>query len=495
MSAFAGRLQSFLHWACAALALYFTACFIFIALQTLNYPFHIEWMEGQVIDVIQRVRDGLPLYAKPSIEYVSYAYTPYFYYVGAFVSLFTGVDFIAGRLVSFTAALATGWLIYHWLRREGCSLQAGIIGAGCYYATYIMSGRWMDVSRVDSLFLCFSLYGIYMFYYTRGWQNMLCTVALMTAAYFTKQTAVLILIPCFGAMLLLDPKHCLLTGIVLSIVVGIISLIGHVTTDGWFTFFVYEISSYHTIQWQYLYSFWTKDLFKSIGGMMVIAALLLPWLLLKDWRKAVWFGSMLAGLVGCSYAARLNWGGYINVLMPACAGFAFITGLSLLYASRISPWFSGVLALVVSAQLAWLFYDPFRYIPSQESVDQGNKFLEEIAKLPGDVFMPEVQFVQTRVGKKSFTMGMAALDVFYTDMKAKNTVKQALLEEIKQAIASRRFGAVIPGGVVPAPGVAKQYQFSHTLRYPKEYVTVTRNFLKRDVYLPIPQASTPVGAQ
>ena len=57
------------------------ALYVGIAIRTLGYPFPLEWMEGGSIDVIDRVRSGLPIYTRPTASYVPYIYAPMFFLV------------------------------------------------------------------------------------------------------------------------------------------------------------------------------------------------------------------------------------------------------------------------------------------------------------------------------------------------------------------------------------------------------------------------------
>ena len=64
------------------------------------YPFELEWMEGGMLDHIERVRSGKPLYTPPSLEFGSYPYTPLFPWVGAIFAEVLGPGFVSARLVS-----------------------------------------------------------------------------------------------------------------------------------------------------------------------------------------------------------------------------------------------------------------------------------------------------------------------------------------------------------------------------------------------------------
>src|SRR5262249_60052570 len=64
-----------------------------------------------------------------------------------------GLGFFALRLVSFLAALGCLAALFVIARRETGSALGGLLAAGLFAATYRLSGAWLDIARVDSLFL------------------------------------------------------------------------------------------------------------------------------------------------------------------------------------------------------------------------------------------------------------------------------------------------------------------------------------------------------
>lgn len=474
--------QNFCITACFSFAVFYLISYLAVAALSLTYPFQLEWMEGQVIDIIARARAGLPVYAKPSVDFVSFPYTPFYFYINALLSFITGVEFWPARLVSASAALGIGGIIYRWVRREGGDQRLGLISASLFFATYQISGRWFDVARVDSLFLFLTIASLYLFAYSRNTRDYLVTALVMALAFFTKQTASLIMAPVFFAMLFVDFRRAFITGLALGLLVLGVSIGFNVASDGWFAFFVFELQAGHEMVKRHILGFWRQDMFRHMAVVMLISVISVGYLTYTERKKGLILAGMMVGFVGCSYAARVNWGSYFNVMMPAYAFMALATGLYLARTrSLIQPWIYAFLLM----HMVSLFYNPAKLIPSKESVEEGNRFLARIAQIDGDVLLPEWQFIQTRVGKKSFTLGMASVDLIRTDMGNKNHIKNELLKEIEEAITSRRFAAIMPGGIVPTPGLHAFYRRTDTLRFPREYITGATNFRKTDLYEPL----------
>jgi hypothetical protein len=47
-----------------------------VFLSRLSYPLDLEWMEGGILTHALRLARGQPLYAEPSVDFVSFLYTP-----------------------------------------------------------------------------------------------------------------------------------------------------------------------------------------------------------------------------------------------------------------------------------------------------------------------------------------------------------------------------------------------------------------------------------
>lgn len=472
--------------ACIALAAFFIGAFLSIALLALGYPFHLEWMEGQNIDVIARIRQGLPVYTAPTIEYVPFIYAPLYYYVAAAMSFLTGgVEFLPARLVSLLATLGTGMLLYRWIKREGGNEAIGYVTIGLFYATYILSARWFDNSRVDSLSLLLTLGGLYIFYFYTGWRYAIIAATIFTAAFFTKQSTVIALLPPLAVGLLIDRQHSLRTLIVFAVMMAATLLIAHIATDGWFEFYTFIVPAGHGFDRGAWFGFWRWDLFNHLPILLCIAALTPLLIFSQDKQKGLWYFGMLAGFLASAYIARLHTLSYLNVLMPAHLILALMGGLAWLQLERSTRKEVVVfLPILLAVQLAFLHYNPLHYMPTQRAIEKGNRFLASIAKIDGDIFMPELQFVQTRVGKKSYDYGMAAFDIMRSNLGKRNNVKEGLRRELRQAFSEHRFSAIIPGYFIQTPAARRYYHFDHFLQYPPEYVAGAFDHMRVAVLVP-----------
>ena len=57
--------------------------YLVIALTRLSYPFELEWMEGGSVVHVQRILDGQALYVTPSLTFVPFIYSPFYFYVSS----------------------------------------------------------------------------------------------------------------------------------------------------------------------------------------------------------------------------------------------------------------------------------------------------------------------------------------------------------------------------------------------------------------------------
>ena len=479
-----------LEWSILLPALAFAAGFIYVATESMSYPFMLEWMEGQTLDVVQRVLEGKPLYVEPSLDYVPLIYPPYYYYVAAFASMLTGgLDFFPARLVSFIATLGSGAVIFAWLRQERAGWRVALAGACFFFATYKLSGRWFDMSRVDSLFLFLTLAGLYMAIHTRGVANAIGAALLLAIAFFTKQTALLITAPVLLMLFLVDMRHTLwLCGAyALFCLSGLLAL--DQFSAGWYNFYAFTVPAGHSVDASMYAGFWHRDVFGRVGVLFLMSIITLAYVFYQDGRKGFVYLGLAIGLVGASYVSRVHSFGYINVLMPMHAFFALM-GAMALAASRKSEkaiFAMPLVGIALMLELSTLMYNPVPLVPTEEMKQAGERFTQQLQAIEGDVFMPEIQFVQTRAGKRSYAFGMAAFDIFRSDLKDHQDVKTMLWQELATALQEKRFAAVVPGRMTKLPKLKQYYQKTGTLDYPQRYVTGALSRVPTNLLTPKPQ--------
>lgn len=431
-----------LQFFCLLAAAGFALAFLYVAAISLFYPFPLEWMEGHTIDIMQRILDGKPVYVEPSLEYVPYLYTPYYFYVSAFVSLFTGVDFLAARLVSLLATLGMAGILYAWIRREGGSRIIGLITAGLFLATYHISGRWFDVARVDSFYLFLMLAGLYVYYFARHRFDHFLAALLFAAAFFTKQLALLALLPSFLAALCINRKRALQCGLTTLLLIAGGCTYLQISSGGWFSFYTYDIPAGHWNDTRQISLYWTRDMLPNCLGMLGLAVLALVFICYENTKKGLWYAALVLGFVGSAYLSRIHSFGHVNVLMPGHLALVLLSGLALVYAGK-KPLPGIAICAVIAAQFFALRYDPAMLTPTPEAEERGQQFIKEIANIPGDVLFSELQFIQSRAGKKTYSTGMAGYDILRADLGSKSPVKLKYQQSIKDAMHNQRFAAIV----------------------------------------------------
>ena len=127
--------------------------FLVVAAWRLQHPFELEWMEGAMVEHVQRVVAGDRIYVPPSLDFVPFIYPPGFYYASAAMAQVTGVGFPALRLVSLLSSLGVFALLYLFVARDTRDRFAAVAAVGLFAATYRIGGTFFDVGRVDALFL------------------------------------------------------------------------------------------------------------------------------------------------------------------------------------------------------------------------------------------------------------------------------------------------------------------------------------------------------
>ncbi len=469
---------------CALLAGLYGISFVWVAFASLGYPYNLEWMEGHSIEIIQRLRDGLPIYTKPSLEFIPYIYTPFYFYVSAWVSWLTGVGFVPARLVSILSTLGTAYLAYQWMRKEGAAHAFGIIASGLFLGTYGLSSRWFDVARIDSLYLLLMVWGLYVYYFGQTNRSSYMAGLLFALAFLTKQSALVALAPAFLAALWLDKNRAFKAGFTAFWASLIACAFFEWQSAGWFWFFIYDVPAGHSYDMRMLSGFWLRDI-KEVMFMALPALALMFYFYRHDRHRLVWYGACVIGFIASAYLSRLHSFGWMNVLMPAHFILALCAGLALAKLPSISSRYGALLAALVLGQFLSMYYDPRRFIPTEEAEAKGRAFLQEIANIAGDVLFVETQYIQTIAGKKNYSFGMAGFDIARSDLGKKNIIKEAFIDDMRRAIESQQFSAVVAGNFIKLRELRGYYELERTIDHPQEFVTGAVNTPKAALLRPV----------
>ncbi len=427
----------------------FLLTYLAVAASRIAYPFELEWMEGGSLEQVRRVLDGRPLYVPPSLEFTPFIYPPLYFWAGAAAAKLVGLSFTTLRAVSLLASLASLLLLYRFARRETGSRLAGLLAAGLFAACFRIGGAWYDVARVDSLSVALWLGALYLLRFGASTTSQAAAGALVALSFLTKQSALVAAAPlAFHAVLFKRRRGFPFLAAAVAAGAGMTLLLDR-ASGGWFRYYVFDLPRSHAIVPAMILGFWKVDVLSGIGlACLVGVAYIGRGLWGGDREGASLLGLAVAGAAGSAWLSRMHLGGWPNVLMPLHAAVALLGGVAV-YAlvreatagrSRAAPWLAAAVQLAMAAQLALLVYDPRPFVPSRADRESGHDLVGSLARIPGDVLVPNHPYLATLAGKPSFAHDNAIADVL---RGVRCDARSRLEREVVSAIRARRFEAVI----------------------------------------------------
>lgn len=395
------------------------AVYLWLAGHRIGYPYELDWMEGGSVELTARAAAGHSLYAAPSLRFVGWTYPPLYYWLTAAVAQLTGIGFVPLRLVSVSASLVSMTTLAWIVVRETGDRIAGLVAAGLFAATFYISGAWFDIGRVDSMFLALTLLTLAVGRSARGLRGGTVVGVLAFLAFFTKQTALLALLPVLGYLVIARRRVGLMALLTLLVLVVSSTFVLNAATDGWYGYYVFSELVHQRVARQLWVGFWVDDIARHqwplliliLAGGATLARRPSPRAMLRS--PLVYWTCAAAGLIGAAWVSRLHSGGWVNVLMPAYAAIALLAGLT--YGAlgrrcrgRIAR---PVLAVIVLVQLGLLHYPIGAQIPTRADLTTGAELIARLRALPGPVLVLRHPWYATLAGKGSFAQEEALGDV------------------------------------------------------------------------------------
>lgn len=402
-----------------------------------GYPFDIEWMEGGMLVHVWRLRQGLPLYAAPSADFIPYIYPPFYPFV---LSLLGEPSYAIGRTVSLVGALAAAAAAVFAVRREGAPWGAAIAAGGLFLSCYDESGTFYDIVRADAFAIGLGAWSLVLARVgTR--RALVASGLLLTLTFFTKHNYA-----AFGVPIALwlwgtrGWREALWFG-AWSAGPALIGLIGlEIATDGYFLTYLVGVPTAHPLVAERAWPLSEKELLTCLMWTTGAAALVGLAQLRAFGRGAAFWLSMLGMAVGLSILMRAHHGGYINVLMPGHWALAVCGAAVLGTAAR--RWEHPVSAIAVAGLLSWQLWDgrwdDSRMIPTAEDRAAGEKVIAVIAHVEGEVFAPQFAWYPAMAGK---TPSLPLISLWDIDHKRGPLKKDAAV--VKKALAEHRWAAVL----------------------------------------------------
>ncbi len=422
----------------------FIALVLALSILRLAYPYEIEWMEGAMVDHAIRVLMGKPVYTVPTIDFVAWLYPPLYYYVVAAVMKVTGIGFFAGRIVSFGStiltALSLGWIV----RRITSSFVFTFLTIALYFATYHITGFYFDIVRNDAFFTFLVVATVVPAIFRMRGAPYLSGI-LLALAFFTKQQAIFFLPPLAIYYWLGSPK----SGIkfLLSAVVPgfVLVFVLNGITHGWSNYYMFSIPSSKRANFVALRMLGIfPDYALGPFAACALAMITLPFLNRESfWKSGTGLLIMMALVALLAGAFSLgNEGGYRNVMMPFAAFVIPLLPIALEGIRRTRPEFGRYVYLAILFQFVALYFNPLSekmLIASARQRHGSEAFMQKLAAMPGDVFIPYHGFISRQAGKPTHAQILAALDV----LRMHDTTARRLQSDFDSAFAQQRFSAII----------------------------------------------------
>jgi hypothetical protein len=400
------------------------AAYLWVALHRIGYSYELDWMEGGSVELVGRVVAGHSLYAAPSLGFVGWTYPPLYYWIAAGVAKLTGVGFLPLRLVSLLASLVSmatlGWIVV----RETGNRTAGLVAAGLFAATFRVSGAWFDTGRVDSLFLAITLLAVAWCRRARGVRGGIGVGAIVFLAFFTKQTALVALLPIVAYLVLTRRRVGVAALLTLVALMLASTAVLDGLTGGWYRYYVFSELSGQPWAHQVWVGFWADDILRRqwplllllVAGEVTLArATLAGRSTARPTLRSPWpyYACAATGMIAAAWVSRLHTGGYANVLMPAFAAIAMLAGLTWgrVLKRRRRPMTLLLLLSALLLQLSLLAYPLGAQIPTAADRAAGTRLIARLRTLPGPVVVIRHPWYSTQAGKGVFAQEEAIGDV------------------------------------------------------------------------------------
>jgi hypothetical protein len=455
------------------------------------YPFQMDLIEGPMMDGVVRIHEGLPIYVEPSLEYTPLMYTPLYYYVTAAVSYITGLTLVAGKFVSLLSTLVLCVVIYLWFRKESYSKSIAVMGVALFLAYFEIVNRWYALARLDMLFVALMMWGLFVYFYCKSHAFAAVSGLLLALAFFTKQQTLIIVLPVLAAGLIIKkPYRWTAATIFVALVVAGCAYYEHIS-DGWFSFMVFEIPATMTKKLYFTWRFIRVDI---LGYMTVCTFFTLFWFyeeLQKDWRKYLLWAAMVAGAFVAAWWSRIHPGGAENVNIPFYTILTFTTvfGMQKLIEKQSLPLVF-IYALFLMQLGKFIMYYPLYAVPDQNQLKAAQNIQNTIAGFEGDVFTPDMQFNQYRLGKKSFSYRWLGFDFVQSSSPKAKAILNKIQNEIKEAVERKQFSAIILSFKSNVPEKENYYIYKGKIMDPELEKKIPPNILSSSLlpnYLYVPK--------
>jgi hypothetical protein len=291
----------------------------------IRYPYELEWMTGAILDHVERLRTGAPLYGPPSADWTPYIYPPGYYWVCAWVTRALP-EHLGCRLVSLVASGVVTACVHAMARRLGAPRYHALLAAGLYVACFGFTLCWYDIERADDLLVAMLAVSAVVLLRSRGVPGAACAGAIVGLAFFVKQPASTFLVAVPVALVVARQVRravAFAAGSALALVPVFAGL--QAWSGGWFSYYCLTLPAAHGMTAKFVTTFFVLDVSHAFALTVATAAAGLV-VARAAWRRVrrsddgappehIVFGAYVLAGFFASATSRLHVGGWSNVLM------------------------------------------------------------------------------------------------------------------------------------------------------------------------------------
>ncbi|HTR55744.1 MAG TPA: hypothetical protein VMJ10_33940 [Kofleriaceae bacterium] len=459
------------------------------------YPYDLEWMEGGLLHHAQRLASGHGIYNPPSIEFIPYLYTPLYPALLALLGKVFGLTYTLGRaisvasLVGIAAVAAASIAAPRYRHLSRASAWAGVaLALGLFAAIYPYVEGWYDLVRADTLYVFLVTAGLAAaLAWNReghGWRGEMRAAAaatILALAFFTKQTAILYVV-LGGAIICVVNWRRIATYVGVSAAIGVGgTALGNNATDGWFWIYVSKIHRAHDFNMDRFWRSFPYILWHFPAMSIVVAVTLV--VVAYTWirrpapghrrelpRQVQPFLLWTAAFAVSTLVGAIGWGtefAHFNAYIPAflhgglAAGAAIpalATCVGMIWGARPRPQLvahgvAGAAAIALGVTLVHARWQPQQFIPNARDVAAGDKLVERLRSIDGDVWMPSHPWYLVLAGKTPHVHRMGVKDV--------TTRQTRTVAGMDEALREHRFSAIVLDDRdlnLEVPRIAQEYR-------------------------------------
>jgi hypothetical protein len=510
-----------------------------VFLSRLLYPLDLEWMEGGVLTHALRLGAGQPLYAEPSVDFVSFLYTPLYPAVLAALAKVFGLSYTLGRAVSilaFSGALMVLVAAVRGLAQpfESAELKAvattaGLLGAAAVCLAFPFCGAFYDLVRADSLWLFLVSAGLYGCSPGRSARQIVLGALLLVSAFFTKQTAAPFMVAAAVSVALTSGLQ---SGLVFAAVAFGASaaaiLVGQYLTDGWLWIYIYRLHQSHETLFERMWRETPRVLF-DYGFVLLlpcIACLLFVAFRRRFSQRLFFWSAMAATGVATAAVGSATQGAFDNAYIPAvyfgallsaaCAVELPVLAADLRSTTEGAVWsigerhrswcgslrlfaLLGLGFLAAHALLRWPETTP--HVPSPQDHAAARRLLTFLTEQGPEIFVPCHPFYSVLAGGRGHLHIMGVNDVYSWprtitgDPGRDAAIKDHFRESVISSFRSRRWKSVIQDDCfTPRPfGLSRYYRLSEDLASGGKSPRSLTGYpcAPREVWVPLEEAAVP----